>query len=170
MKKHYVIDAILLSALGIFMLVRPFQAMELVIRIIGLVLLIMGAMKVLVFIADREARDVLTLLVGIVQLIPGVLFVWRPGTFVGFYTFAWGIIIAYGAIVSLVELIRVRKYDVTMYMQAMFMAFVTLLLAVVVILHPAMVAAWTTQLIGVSLVFEGVSLLMALSRVRRAVY
>ena len=165
--RNYIVDAILLILLGIFMLIRPFQAMEIVIRLVGVVLLIMGATKVVLFFRYREEGSVWSLLVGIVQIIAGIVLLARPGQFVGIYTLSWGIIIAYGAVVSLVELIRVRKYDVSLYTPAICLALVTLVLAVIVILHPAFIAAYITQLIGISVIVEGVSLLLAVTRVKR---
>ena len=165
--RNYIIDAILLILLGAFMLIRPFQAMMLVIRLVGVILLIMGAAKLIVFLRYREERSSWSLMVGIVQAVTGIIFLGKPVLFVGIYTLVWGIIIAYGAVVSLVELMRVRTYDVALYTPAIILAILTLILAVVVILHPAIIAAYITQLIGISVIVEGLSLLLAVTRVRR---
>ncbi len=106
-------------------------------------------------------------MVGIVQAVVGIILLARPGFFVGIYTLAWGIIIAYGAVVSLAELMRVRKYDVDLFTPAIALAILTLILAIVVILHPALIAAYITQLIGISVIVEGLSLLLAVTRVKK---
>ena len=164
--RNYIVDAILVIVLGVFMLVRPFQAIEYMLRIIGIVLLIFGIVKIVVFITGKEERDVIRLLIGIVQVTAGAFLLVKPSQFVGIYSWTWGIVIAYGAIVSLVELIRIRKYDVALFTPAIILALATLVLAVIVILKPAMFSAWATQIIGISLIVEGLSMLLALSRYR----
>ncbi|MBR2529384.1 MAG: DUF308 domain-containing protein [Blautia sp.] len=165
--RNYIVDAFLLILLGIFMLLKPNHAMDFVIRVAGAVHIIMGAAKTILFIRDQEERSVFVLMLGVLQIVLGIVLLANPALFAGIYTMAWGIIIAYGAVVSLAELVRVRKYDVSLFTPAIVLSLVTLVLAIVVILHPGIVAKYITQLIGISVIVEGVSLLLALTRYKR---
>ena len=94
----------------------------------------------------------------------GIWLLVSPGFFIGFFPFVAGLVIAYGAVISLIEAISLRRLQVSGAGAATVMSLITLAMALVVIMHPAMITEIIVQVIGVALVVEGATLLLSLSR------
>ena len=164
--KNYITDAVLLILLGLILLIKPGATLEVSCRIIGAVLLVLGAVKLLQFFLtkDKKNRSIPSLIIGVVQILLGICLLASPGFFISFVPTVAAIVIAYGAIVSLIQAIRAKKHGAKGSVAAIVLALITLALAVIVILHPAAFSAIIMQIIGVSLIVEGVTLIISLSR------
>lgn len=164
--RNYITDAVLLILLGLVLLFKPGGTLEFFCKILGIVLLVLGAVKALQFFItkDKANKSILSLLVGAVQGIFGIWLLANPGFFISFVPTVAGVVIAYGAIISIMQAIKAKKAGASDATLAIICSVVTLMLAIIVILHPAAISAMMIQLIGVSLIIEGVTLLIALSR------
>ena len=161
--KNTLIDAILLIVLGIVVLIKPGETLDVIFKIIGAMLLIMGAVRFISFFAkkDKEKRSVLALIVGIVQAVIGLLLIVKPDLFVSAWYMAAAVLIGYGAIVSLIRAVRQIKTKVQGAVATLVLSIATLVLAIVVFINPTVFATFYTQLIGVSFIVEGVTLILA---------
>ena len=164
--KNYAADAVLLIILGIILLIWPGQTLEVSCRIIGTALLLIGAVKIAQYFLDKngDGRSLPDLLVGIVLALLGLWLIVNPAFFIGIVPYVTAVVIAYGAVISLVNAIRKKKENAPGSTAAIILAAVTLLLAVVVMLHPQVFSRIIVQLIGISLLVEGVTLIVAMSR------
>ena len=164
--RNYLIDAILLILAGIFLILRPTSTLVFYFQALGVILVVLGAVKVLQYFLekDRVLRNPVALTIGILQLAAGIFLFLNPAFLIGFFPFAAGIVIAYGAILGLIQSIRARQMGIPASGLAIGCSLVTLVLAIVVILHPEAISAILIQFIGVSLIAEGLSIMIALSR------
>lgn len=164
--KNYLIDAVLLIAIGLVMLLWPQEALKTVFTQIGIAFIVMGAVKGIAFFAskDKESRSILDLLVGIVQIAIGVLFIEKSDFLVEFFPTVAAIILAYGAIIMIVRSLKLRNDNKNAFILSLVLGIVTLVLAAVIFVHPVGLVNVMTQATGVSMIIEGISLLIVLSR------
>ena len=163
---NYIMDALLLIAAGLILLFRPSGTLEFFCTAFGIILLIMGVGKVLAYFLKKDPYEYRrsSFCVGILQIVAGIWLLVSPGFFIGFFPFVAGLVIAYGAVISLIEAISLRRLQVSGAGAATVMSLITLAMALVVIMHPAMITEIIVQVIGVALVVEGATLLLSLSR------
>ena len=164
--KNYLLDAVLLIILGLYLLLKPGNTLTLFFRLLGLMLLIVGTVKTIRFFREkkRSMQDTVALIIGAIQLIFGLWLMISPGFLIRFVPIVAGIVIVYGALISLIQAIRAKQNGVSGATLALIFSVVTLVMGVLVVLHPAGIAAIIVQFIGVSLIAEGVTILLALSR------
>ena len=162
--KNYLVDAIVLIAVGLILLLWPNGTLNTIFRLIGIGLLVLGAIKVLSFFLkkDKKDRSVISLLVGVVQIVLGIFFLSRPDVLVAFFPTVAAILLAYGAVVMIVRALKQRKNNKRSAMLALVFGIITLVLAVVILAHPVFLANVLVQAAGISMIVEGVFLLIAL--------
>lgn len=161
--KNTLVDAILLLILGIVLLVNPGGALDTVFKIVGLMLIVMGAVRIISFFVkkDKKDRSVPALIIGIIQAVIGLILIEKPDLFIAIWYKAAAVLIAYGAIVSLIRAIKQMKEKSSATVATMVLSIVTLIMAIVVFANPVAIAAFYTQLIGISFILEGVTLALA---------
>ena len=164
--KNYITEAVLLIILGFILLLWPGATLEICCRIIGAVLLLIGVVKILQFalIKDGENHTFVSLAIGIVLAALGLWLLIYPSFFIGLFPFLAAVIIAAGAILSLIKTLKHKDGGSTQRIVSIILSIITLILAVIVILHPTVIASIILQFIGVSLIVEGITLLVSLSR------
>ena len=164
--RNYLADAVLLILIGLFLFIRPYGTLAFVCRLMGIVLLVMGAVKGAAYYRYEADRSLTSFLIGVLQCLVGIALIIRPAYFISLFPLVAGLVIAYGAVVSIAKLVELRKYGLELYPPEMMMAVVTLILAVIVILHPAMISVSITQIIGVGMILEGLTLVLTLMRAK----
>lgn len=72
--KNYIVDAILLIALGLVMLIWPQWSLKIIFTWIGIGLILLGAIKGILYFAkkDKSERRITNLLVELIQLVAGI--------------------------------------------------------------------------------------------------
>ena len=164
--KYYIVDAILLIVFGAILLFYPQATLDFVIKWGGIFLLILGAFKLLMYIIKKDERKTSSLIVSIIQIVIGLLMLLAPDLVKIIVPVIMGILIAYGAIISLVRSIRLRN-EVKTAKPVLILSIITLALAVIVciymIANPTAAAGILVRLIGVGILLEGITMLIAFS-------
>ena len=72
--KNYIVDAILLIALGLVMLIWPQWSLKIIFTWIGIGLIVLGAIKGIIYFTkkDKSERRITNLLVGLLQIAAGI--------------------------------------------------------------------------------------------------
>ncbi|MDO5702207.1 MAG: DUF308 domain-containing protein [Lachnospiraceae bacterium] len=166
--KNYIVDAVLLIALGIVFLIKPGSSLVFLCHVIAVVLLVMGGVKIAGTLVAHEQQPTqddgrgFRLFTSVIQIVFGLLLLIKADLFIGIFPFLAGAVIAYGAVVSLVRTFKERgtaSPNVTKI--TMVLAIVTLIIAIVVIIHPVFISKFIVQIIGVALLVEGVTIIAA---------
>ena len=161
--KNTLVDAFLLIVLGIVLLIKPSGTLEIIFRIIGVTLLVMGAVRIISFFTrkDEAERSVPALIVGIAQAVIGLLLIAKPDLLISVWYMVAAALIGYGAIVSLIRAVKQMNAKVPGAVATLVLSIATLVLAIVVFINPAAFAAFYMQLIGISFIVEGAALVLA---------
>ena len=121
-------------------------------------------MKVVFFFLKKEKkRSLRDLIVGLVQIALAILVFVKSAGLTDFFPTVAALLLAYGAIVMLLRAVKLRKGAKKDFLTVLILGVICLVLAVVVFVHPAVLADVMIQAAGVSMIVEGVSLLIALS-------
>ena len=163
--KNYIVDAILLIALGLVMLIWPQWSLKIIFTWIGIGLIVLGAIKGILYFAkkDKSERRITNLLVGLLQLVAGIFVIAKAEYLASHFPIVMAILLAYGAIIILIRAIRLKDGNKNTFTLTLVLGIVTLILAVVVFVHPVLLANVMMQATGVSMIIEGVALLIVLS-------
>ena len=164
--KNYIVDAILLIALGLVMLIWPQWSLKIIFTWVGIGLIVTGLIKGLIYYTKKEKkeRSVPDLLVGCLQLAVGIFAVVKAEFLASHFPIVAAILLAYGAIVMIVRAVRMKDGDQNRFKLSLILGIVTLVLAVIVFVHPALLANLMMQTAGIAMIVEGVSLLIVMAQ------
>ena len=165
--RSYVFDGLLMIALGVMLLIWPQQSLKALCIIIGAVLALLGVIKIIAFITNKNGdRNILDIPVGIIQIVAGGALIIRPGFFINFFQIIIGVLLAYGAVTMIVRAIQLFRIGGFMLVISVIFAVIMAALAVIILVNPPAFASFMTQLEGISLIVEGLALIIALVRIR----
>ena len=165
--RNYFFDGLLLILLGLAMLIWPLQALAVLCIVVGATLIVMGVIRgSAFFFTQGEDRTAANLLIGLAEIAAGVLLIVFRGFFIGMFQIITGVILLYGAALMLMQAGQLRAQKGPLFVWSLIFAAVTTLLAVLILTDPVAFAAFRTQLHGVSLMVEGLAMMIALRRVK----
>ncbi len=164
--KNYIVDAILLIALGLVMLIWPQWSLQIIFKWVGIGFIVMGLIKGLIYFSRKEKkeRSVSDLLVGCLQLAVGIFAIAKAEVLASHFPIVAAILLAYGAIMMIVRAVKMKDGDQKTFILSLVLGIVTLVLAVVVFAHPAMLANLMMQTAGIAMIVEGISLLIVMAQ------
>lgn len=161
----YLFDGLLLIALGVVMLLWSGAPLKVLCNIIGIILIVIGAIKAISFIANKNNnRKITGLLIGLLQLAAGIILLVKSDFFVSFFQYVTAALLLYGCFLLFRQAYKLRAQKGTMFTASIVFACITLVLAVVMIVNPTALASFITQLNGVSLIIEGLAMIVALRK------
>lgn len=156
-------------ALGIIFLVWPSTSLIVLARIVGAVLTIGGVIGVINFFMDKNAvYKSFLLVVGICMIVVGIWIIRSPGNLVRLIPIVFGILVLVSGVTNIAETIDLSRNRYSMWWLSLIFGIITILFGVLLITKPGSVASFITQLVGISLIFDGVSDLWIVSRVSKA--
>ena len=163
--KSYLFDGLLLIALGIVMLVWPNTALKTVCIVAGAIVAVMGVIKIVAFFTNKSGeRSAMDIVRGVVLLAVGIALMVASGFFIGVFQYVVGVILAYGAILMFVQAFMLRKEKGALMILSLVFAIITTVLAVVIFMNPTGFAAFMMQLEGISLIVEGLAMIIVLRK------
>ena len=161
--ESYLFDAILLVVVGVVLIVYPQGSLDFMIRWAGILLLIMGAAKLLLYLIRSESRETSDLVISILQLLCGIIMLRKPEFIKSIVPFVAGLFIAWGAIYSLYKAFKWRKLKIPAIRSVVVLSIITLVVALIagiyMIKNPAAVSGFVTRLVGIGVLLEGVTML-----------
>ncbi len=164
--KNYIVDAVLLIALGLVMLIWPQWSLQIIFKWVGIGLIVTGLIKGVIYFTKKEKkeRSVSDLMVGVAQLAAGIFVVVKAEFLAAHFPIVAAILLAYGAIVMIVRAVRIKDGNQNRFRLSLILGIVTLVLAVVVFVHPALLANLMMQTAGIAMIVEGISLLIVMAQ------
>ena len=165
--RSYVVDGLLLVALGVVILLWPDDSLTVLCAIIGVVLIIMGLVKGVLFFVDRDVPTrPMDLLTAILQLVAGVVVMVQSSFFISLFQILVGVILLYGSVLLFVRAIQLRQVRGFPFAAALVGGVLVAALGAVIIMNPPAFASFMMQLQGVAIIFLGVALIIVMQRIR----
>lgn len=169
LKTNIVISAVLCVLLGIVLVAWPDLSMQIVCTAVGAVLLIGGGVRLAVYFTSRDGSvySQMSLIMGIVLAVVGIWILLQPDKVLAIIPIIVGIVIALHGANNLRQAVTLcqNKYD--KWWVALILGLLTVGFGVLLICRPFEALDTVVMLIGIFLIYDGLSDIWIVSRVYR---
>lgn len=169
LKANYTISAILCALSGLVLLIWPGTTTQIVCMSLGIVLLAYGIIQIAIYLFNRE-RTIISqgmMLLGIVFAVIGVWILLKPEMIIMAVPVIVGVLIVIHGLHNVVQAIALQKDGYERWWLALLFSLLTVIFGGVLIFNPFEAVELVVRLIGVFLIYDGVSDLWILSRVSK---
>ena len=159
MKKNYFISAILTIALGAVLVIWPDWSGRILCYLLGAALILMGGIQLIVCIrAERIGfYSKFSMLMNIILILLGVWVCIRPDTVLSLVPVIIGIVLLIHGCMDLQFTMDIKHAGSGKWWIALIFALVTLTLGVFLVMHPFLAFEITMLIIGIGLLYDGIS-------------
>lgn len=159
MKKNYFISAILTIALGAVLVIWPDWPGRILCYLLGAALILMGGIQLIVCIrAERIGfYSKFSMLMNIILILLGVWVCIRPDTVLSLVPVIIGIVMLIHGCMDLQFTMDIKHAGSGKWWIALIFALVTLTLGVFLVMHPFLAFEITMLIIGIGLLYDGIS-------------
>lgn len=159
MKKNYFISAILTIALGAVLVIWPDWSGRILCYLLGAALILMGGIQLIVCIrAERIGfYSKFSMLLNIILILLGVWVCIRPDTVLSLVPVIIGIVMLIHGCMDLQFTMDIKHAGSGKWWIALIFALVTLTLGVFLVMHPFLAFEITMLIIGIGLLYDGIS-------------
>lgn len=170
-KTNALLTAALYTALGLVLLLWPELSTSVLCTVLGLILLVCGLIDLAVFLRSRDGSLYAGahLVVGVVLAAVGVWLIARPTLVAVVIPRIIGILICVHGASDLSDAAALRRNGSSRWTAAALLGLVTLLLGAVLVVDPFEAFTTVVRVIGVFLIYDGVSDIWITTQVSRAV-
>lgn len=169
LKTNVVISAALCILLGIVLVVWPGLSMQIVCTAIGAVLLIGGGVRLAAYFTakDGSVYSQMNLITGIILAVVGIWILLQPDKVLAIIPIIVGIVIALHGVNNLQQAVTLCKEQYDKWWVALILGLLTVGFGVLLICKPFAALDTAVMLIGVFLIYDGVSDIWIVSRIYR---
>lgn len=169
LKTNVVISAVLCILLGIVLVVWPDISMQIACTAIGIVLLVGGVVRLVQYFVVRDGSMYaqMNLIMGIVLAVVGVWIVLKPDKVLAIIPIIIGIVIVIHGLNNLQQAISLYKENYDKWWIALILGILTVGFGILLICRPFAALDTVVVLIGIFLIYDGLSDLWIVSRIYR---
>lgn len=167
-KADVILSALLCIALGIVIIAWPEQTIDIFCRVIAVGMGIMGVVYLVHYFTNRLIHPFSGIL-GLAVLLVGVWIFLKPGSLFSLIPIVIGVILAIHGIQDIKLAIEAKRNQYEKWWTMLIIALVSLIFGVVCIVNAFGIVKLATQLIGIALIYDGISDLWIVNRITRAV-
>ncbi len=166
-KANYTASAVLCALLGLVLLIWPGTTTQIVCMLLGVVLLSYGVIQIGIYLFARERTIGLQgmLVLGIVFAVIGAWILFNPRMIIKAVPVIVGLLIVIHGVHNFAQAIALQKDGYDRWWLALLLAALTVLFGGVLIYNPFEAVELVVRMIGVFLVYDGLSDVWILSRV-----
>lgn len=167
LKANYTISAALCALLGLVLLIWPGTTTQLVCMLLGSMLLLYGGLQVALYLINRE-RTILSqgmLVFGIVVAVIGLWILMRPEMIIMAVPVIVGVLIVIHGVHNVVQAIALHRDGYDRWWLALLFGALTVVFGGILIYNPFEVVETVVRMIGLFLIYDGISDIWILSRV-----
>lgn len=166
-KADFLLSSVLCIALGIVFIVWRASVLEVVANILAVLLIIIGAMYVCSYFL-KIVTNGLSVMMGIVVLAVGIWFLVQPRVVVELIPIVIGLVLIFHSIRSIVEAIDAKKYGYNAWGVGMVLSVISLVCGILCVTNAFNIMKTATVIVGLILIFNGVSNIWITSRATKA--
>ena len=166
-KTNVVISALVCVILGLVLVIRPGMSMRIVCTAVGVVLIVAGITRMIDYFAARDGSmySQINLVFGIILTVVGVWIVVKPNTVLAIIPIFVGIVIVLHGINNIKQAMELWRDKYDMWWVAGIMGLLTVGFGVLLICRPFAAIDTVVMLIGICLIYDGLSNIWIVSRV-----
>ena len=156
---HLLLAALGYIAVGAVMLFIPDQFLAVVCYVIGALLIAYGVIGMLMCWKNRTIR-MAKIFIGILAIAVGIFVIAQPKAFTAVLPIIFGLNLRHG--------IGLKKFGDPGFLSVIIVGVITVVLGAIVLIHPYGTAKFTLRIIGVALIYSGISDFLVLYRMNHA--
>ena len=167
LKANYTVSAALCFLFGLVLLIWPGTTTRIVCMLLGGVLLIYGAFQVVICLMNRE-RTFLSqgmLILGIVLSVIGLWILLRPDMIIMAVPVIVGVVILIHGVHNVIQAVDLQRENYDKWWLALLLGILTVAFGGMLVFNPFAAVEMAGRMIGISLIYDGVSDMWILSRV-----
>ena len=166
-RNHMILGAAGCFALGVALLLVPDVFLKMACYVIGALLIAWGVLGILGCVQDRTVR-LGTLLVSVLAAGTGIFVIGQPETISSILPIVVGLILLLDGLMNVRHGIGLRRFGDSAGVAVLVMGVITVAFGAVILFNPYSTAEWTLRIIGVGLVYSGLSDFVIIFRMNRA--
>lgn len=170
LKVNYTASALICVVLGLILLIWPGTTTQIVCMLLGVVLLAYGVLQIGIYLLTKE-RNIISqgmLLLGIIFSVIGVWILLKPEMIIMAVPVIVGVLIVVHAIHNITQALSLKRDGYERWWVAFVLGIVTAAFGLVLIFKPFSVVDTVVRLIGIFLIYDGLSDMWIISRVFKA--
>ena len=167
LKANYTISAVVCALLGLVLVIWPGATSQIICMLLGGVLLAYGVLQIAIYLFNRERTIILQgmMILGIVFAVLGLWILLKPEMIMMAVPVIVGVLIAIHGLHNVVQAFALKKDGYENWWLAFLMGLLTLIFGGVLICNPFKAIELVARIIGIFLIYDGVSDIWILSRV-----
>ena len=166
-KADFLLSSVLCIALGLVFIIWRASVLEIVANILAVALIIIGAIYVCSFFL-RIITNGLSVAMGLIVLAVGIWFMVQPRVVVELIPIVIGLVLIFHSIRSIVEAIDAKKYGYGAWNVGLILAVISLVCGILCVTNAFNIMKTATVVVGLILIFNGVSNIWITSRATKA--
>jgi len=169
LKANYILSAVFCIIFGVTLEVWQDASSRVVCMGLGAVLALSGIVNIVTYFMRRDGRMVsqILLLAGIILTVLGGWIIFNPGVLIMMIPVVIGVVVTVHGVHNLIQAMELFKNNYSKWWVALLLGAVTVGLGVLLICNPFEAVNTAIMLIGIFLVYDGVSDLWIISRVSK---
>ncbi len=170
-KANYMVSAAFLALFGLVLLIWPKTSTTVICMALGCVLIICGVIRLVVFWLNRDDSlySTMNLVSGIVLVAVGVWIVVKPETIMVMVPIVIGIIVIFHSFHDFGQAASLYKASYDKWWVALLLGLITAGLGILLAVNPFEAAETIVRVIGICLIYDGISDMWIVSRVAKTV-
>jgi len=170
-KANYMVSAALLALFGLILLIWPRTSTTVICMALGCVLIVCGVIRLAVFWMNRDDSlySTMNLVSGIVLAAVGVWIVVKPETIMVMVPIVIGIIVIFHSFHDFGQAAGLYKAGYDKWWIALLLGLITAGLGILLVVNPFEAAETIVRVIGICLIYDGISDMWIVSRVAKTV-
>ena len=168
-KTNTFVSAVISILIGLALLFQPGTFTVLACRIIAILVLISGAAAILSYVRETQKvwRLQALLVIGIILVLLGICMLARPAFFISLLPLVLGIIVLVHGLQDASYALNLKKLNDPYWWITLLIAAASIIFAVIVIINPFAAASTVVMMIGAVLIYDGVSNLWIVGRMKQ---
>lgn len=168
LKWNMIIMAVLTIVMGISLVASPNTAALTICRLLGWIVLISGIVSAIFYLrGSRSVWETSALVLAVIGILFGIFIIKNPGTIVKFLSYLLAAILIIHGIADIREAFEARRFLDEHWEIALVLGAISLVLGLLIVWNPFSSAAVLMTIIGLSLVYDGVSDLVIVLRLAK---
>lgn len=155
-KADMILSAILCTGLGIVIFLWPAETIDIFCRVLAAGLMIMGAVELISYFTDRLVHPFSGIL-GLIVVLIGIWIFIKPESIVSLVPIVIGVILLFHGIQDLKLAIETKRNGYVNWWIMLIMAVISLVFGVVCILNAFGMVKLVLQIVGIALIYDGVT-------------
>ncbi len=167
LKTNFLVDAIILVVVGLILIFLPGTTLSVLTKAIGVILLVAGIVSVVTGLIKKDQNLVArnsSLGAGLIVAVVGIWIIVNPTFFESIIPVIAGVIILFSGLINLGQAISLGSNKYANWWIALILAVVTIILGSFLLFRPVLALSYVVQIIGIALVYNGISNLWIVSR------